>query len=55
MTPLSDLEKTDIRRHCGYPTRAAGSVGGQSWLLYQQSGLLEHRMKEVDRKIRTVP
>jgi hypothetical protein len=47
MTPLSDPEKTDIRRHCGYPTRAAGGAGGQTWFLYQQSGLLEHRMNTL--------
>ena len=38
---LSDQEKTDVRRHCGYPVRVATSAGGQSWGLFQQVGQLE--------------
>lgn len=44
MTPLSDTEKADIRRHCGYPIRAAAGTGGQTWFLYQEFGLLETRV-----------
>ena len=47
MTPLSDSEKTDIRRHCGYPTAAAAGTGGQTWFYYQQYGLLETRMNTL--------
>ncbi len=47
MTPLSDAEKTDIRRHCGYPTVAVGGTGGQAWVLYQQFVLLETRMNTL--------
>ena len=41
---LSDQEKTDVRRHCGYPVRVATSAGGQSWGLFQQVGQLETRI-----------
>lgn len=44
MTSLSDTEKTDIRRHCGYPTATATGAGGQAWLYYQHVGMLETRM-----------
>ena len=47
MPALSDTEKTDIRRHCGYPTVAAGGTGGQTRLLYQQFTLLETRMNTL--------
>jgi hypothetical protein len=47
MTALSDSEKTDVRRHCGFPTRAAGGTGGQTWFHYQQFGLLETRMNTL--------
>lgn len=47
MTPLSDSEKADVRRHCGHPTQAAGGTGGQTWFFYQQFGLLEHRMNTL--------
>ena len=44
MTPLSDSEKTEIRRHCGYPTAAVTGTGGLSWTFYQLCVLLETRM-----------
>lgn len=47
MTPLSDIEKTDTRRHCGYPTAAAAGAGGQAWLYYQQVMVLETRMNTL--------
>lgn len=47
MGPLSDTEKTDVRRHCGYPVRMAGGLGGQSWFLYEQFGMLELRMNSL--------
>lgn len=47
MTPLTDSEKTDVRRHCGYPTAAAAGTGGQPWVYYQQYGLLETRMNTL--------
>jgi hypothetical protein len=46
-TPLSDAEKTDIRRHCGYAVATSVATGGQSWFYFQQSGLLEIRMNAL--------
>ena len=47
MTPLSDNEKTDIRRHCGYPVAAADGAGGLSRTSYQRFVLLETRMNTL--------
>jgi hypothetical protein len=44
MTPLTDIEKTDVRRHCGYPTAAVTGTGGLSSVFYQLCVLLETRM-----------
>lgn len=41
---LSDAEKVDVRRHCGYPTRAVGGTGGQTWAVYQHFAVLEVRV-----------
>jgi hypothetical protein len=45
--PLSELEKVDVRRHCGYPTQAAGGAGGQTWFHYRMFNLLEIRMNSL--------
>jgi hypothetical protein len=42
--PFSDQERTDIRRHCGYPAYGAGNSGFQGWRFYQVYGLLEYRL-----------
>ena len=47
MLPLSDAEKADVRRYCGFPTQTAGAAGGQSWFIYEQFGLLEERMNTL--------
>jgi hypothetical protein len=39
-----ESERTDIRRHCGYPAYGAGSTGFQGWRFYQVYGLLEYRL-----------
>lgn len=44
MNPLSDAEKVDVRRHCGYPAYGAASAGMQSWRFFQVYGLLEFRL-----------
>lgn len=41
---FSESEKTDIRRHCGYPAYGAGAAGFQGWRFFQAYGLLEFRM-----------
>ena len=45
--PLSDAEKTDSRRYCGYPAYGAGSAGFQNWRFYQTYGLLEFRLNNL--------
>ena len=41
---FTEAERTDIRRHCGYPAYGAGSAGFQGWRFYQVYGLLEYRL-----------
>jgi len=53
MVPLTDAEKSDVRRHCGYPIQAVAGTGGESWFLYQQFGQLETRMNRLnDQELR---
>jgi hypothetical protein len=47
LTPLSDAERVDVRRHCGYPVYGAAPVGMQTWRFYQIYGLLEFRMTNL--------
>jgi hypothetical protein len=47
VNPLSDAEKVDIRRFCGYPPYGAASSGMQSWRFFQSYGLLEFRLTNI--------
>ncbi len=42
-----DAEKTDIRRHCGYPAYGSAANGNMGWRFYQQYGALEYRMNNL--------
>ena len=44
---FSDLEKTDIRRFCGYPAYGKGPSGFETWRFHQSHGLLEFRMNNL--------
>lgn len=44
---LTDAEKTDARRFCGYPAYGAGSAGFQNWRFYQVYGLMEFRLNNL--------
>jgi hypothetical protein len=44
---LSDAEKTDIRRFCGYPAYGGAPSGFQTWRFYQAYGLLEFRLTNL--------
>jgi hypothetical protein len=44
LNPLTDAEKVDIRRFCGYPAYGAAPSGVQSWRYFQVYGLLEFRL-----------
>ena len=41
---FTEAERTDVRRHCGYPAYGAGNAGFQGWRFHQVYGLLEHRL-----------
>jgi hypothetical protein len=47
LNPLTDPEKVDIRRFCGYPTYGAAPTGTQSWRYFQVYGLLEFRLTNL--------
>ena len=49
MIPLTDAEKTDIRRYCGYPPYGSAPAGFQTWRFYQVYGLLEFRMNNLSQ------
>jgi hypothetical protein len=42
---FTDSEKTDIRRHCGYPAYGGTPQGFNGWRFYQAYGTLEYRMQ----------
>ena len=43
-TPLSNGERVDVRRFCGYPAYGSGDAGSQSWRFFQAYGTLEYRL-----------
>ncbi len=47
MNPLTDAEKVDIRRFCGYPAYGAAPSAMQSWRFFQAYGLLEFRLTNL--------
>lgn len=44
---LSDQQKTDVRRFCGYPAYGAAPSGNVGWRFFTQYGLLEYRMANL--------
>jgi hypothetical protein len=47
LNSLTDAEKVDIRRFCGYPAYGAAPTGMQSWRYFQVYGLLEFRLTNL--------
>ena len=47
MTTLTDTERVDVRRFCGYPAYGAAPSGMQSWRYFQVYGLLEFRVNNL--------
>lgn len=45
--PLSDAERVDVRRFCGYPAYGAGTSGFQSWRFFEAYGTLEFRLTNL--------
>ena len=44
---LTDAEKTDARRFCGYPAYGAAPSGNTGWRFYQVHGALEYRLNNL--------
>jgi hypothetical protein len=44
---LTDSEKIETRRHCGYPAYGGTAAGFSGWRFYQIYGLLEYRMNNL--------
>ncbi len=51
---FSDPERTDLRRHCGYPAYGLGNGGFSNWRFYQAYGLLEYRLQRLSGAEETV-
>lgn len=47
MRNLTDDEKIDTRRHCGYPAYGGTASGFSSWRFFQVYGLLEYRINNL--------
>jgi hypothetical protein len=47
LNPLTDAEKVDIRRFCGYPAYGAAPTGMQSWRYFRVYGVLEFRLTNL--------
>lgn len=45
--PLTNAQKVDVRRHCGYPVYGALPSGFQSYRFFQAYGFLEYRMGQT--------
>jgi hypothetical protein len=54
VNPLSDSERVDIRRFCGYPAYGAAPTGMQSWRFFTVYGLLEFRLTNLSANEITV-
>ncbi len=44
---FTDQQKTDIRRHCGYPAYGAAPDGNMGWRFFTAYGALEYRMNNL--------
>ena len=44
---LTDAQKVDARRYCGYPAFGSGADGNAGWRFYQAYGALEYRMTNL--------
>lgn len=49
MTGLTDAEKTDVRRFCGYPAYGSGATGFQTWRFNMSYGQLEYRINNLSQ------
>ena len=55
MTDLTDHEKVETRRFCGYPVQGNTAAGFSGWRFYQSYGLLEFRINNLaEAELRTL-
>jgi hypothetical protein len=47
LIPLTDNERIDARRYCGYPAYGGTASGFSSWRFFQVYGLLEYRLNNL--------
>lgn len=47
MNPLTDMEKIEARRQCGYPAYGGTASGFSGWRFFQAYGLLEYRLNNL--------
>lgn len=47
LNPLTDAERIDARRYCGYPAYGGSASGFSSWRFFQVYGLLEYRLSNL--------
>jgi hypothetical protein len=52
--PFTDEERTDLRRHTGYPAYGLGNGGFSNWRFYQAYGLLEYRIQRLSPAEETI-
>ena len=51
---FSEMERTDVRRFCGYPAYGAGAAGNMGWRFYTAYGALEYRLSNLSVSEETV-
>jgi len=51
---ITDAQKTDARRFCGYPAYGAAPTGFDNWRFYQVFGLLEFRLSNLSDSEMTI-
>jgi len=44
---FTDVERTELRRYCGYPAYGSGPAGYQGWRFFQAYGLMEFRLSHL--------
>ena len=51
---FSDVERTDVRRFCGYSAYGAGAAANMGWRFYTAYGALEYRLSNLSAAEETV-
>jgi hypothetical protein len=51
---FTDQQKTDIRRHCGYPAYGSAPDGNMGWRFFTAYGALEYRLNNLSAAETTI-